>query len=460
MNAFLVQLHEITSDLDSSNLSELTFLCKDLIPQQPSKGKQDIDLLKMLMQMSHIDENNTSLIEELLFHLKRYDLLSKHFKLTSKTVAERLNNPTTAHISPYRCLLYNLGNLVPDSKVTEIKSQYNGIISKPRLEKVTSLWDLFIELERKDKISKDNVSFLTQMSQYVDDDKFMELITTYEKEIAAAAPGSINTDDSHGEPTSTTQESELSGTVYTMNSPTRGICLIINNFDFSEARCNPGQEDFKDRRGTKIDEESLQDVFSKLGFQVEIKNDLKGYEMLQTIKLYSEINHEQNNCFICCVLSHGDQGIIYGTDGESVPIRNLTLSFSRSRCSTLTGKPKLFFIQACQGKKHHQLVPLQTDACNASADCCNISKNLIPDEPDFLLGMPTTLQCVSFRDPICGSWYIQSLCKQLHQSYQSKKDIISTLTKVNQELSRKQAGNFSATQMPEPWTTLTKKLVF
>ncbi|KAG9465556.1 hypothetical protein GDO78_018095, partial [Eleutherodactylus coqui] len=251
----------------------------------------------------------------------------------------------------------------------------------------------------------------------------------------------------------------LSSAFYKMNHKRRGICLIISNLNFSKARENPGQEDFTDRKGTKKDEESLYKVFTMLGFQVDTKEDLEGNEIIQTINSYRERNHEENDCFICCILSHGDKGIIYGTDGQSVPIRDLTSCFCRTQCSTLNGKPKLFFIQACQGKAHQQLVPLQTDACNASVGR-RFSMCLIPDEPDFLLGMATTFRYVSYRDPYHGSWYIQSLCKQLHKSYQSNEDIISILTKVNQELSQKRAKNINVTQMSEPWTTLTRKLVF
>ncbi|CAN2389148.1 Caspase-8 isoform X1 [Pristimantis euphronides] len=450
-------LYKITEELESSNTSELTFLCQDLIPKQPRNGKEDTHLFTLLHEMNYIDENNTSLIEELLFYLKRYDLLLKHFKVTKSTMVERMKNPAMAQISPYRCLLHELGNLVPNSKVEEIKFNFTDILPQRTLEKVTSLWDLFIELEKKDKIKKENLNYLKQMSHYINDD-FKQLILEYEEKTAAAL-GSITTDDgSHTNSRCRTDESELSSAFYNMNSKTRGICLIISNHSFSKARRYPGQQHFKDRKGTKKDEESLCKVFSKLNFQVDIMEDLEGNQIVETINSYRDRNHTENDCFICCILSHGDRGIIYGTDGHSVPIRDLTGCFCNSQCSTLSGKPKLFFIQACQGKELQQLVPLHTDACNASAGN-SFSKCLIPEEPDFLLGMATTSLCVSYREPNHGSWYIQSLCKQLQEGHQSKDDIISILTKVNRELSQKHVHS-TVTQMPQPWTTLTRKLFF
>ncbi|XP_044160905.1 caspase-8-like [Bufo gargarizans] len=181
MTDFITLLHEICSQLESSNISELTFLCKDLIPQKFCNGKQDTDLFIILYERCYIDENNTSLIEELLFYLKRYDLLQKHFNVSTNTMVERLKNPAMAKISPYRHLLYELGNLVSNSKLVEVKRNFTDILPKVTLEKVTNLWDLFIEFEKKDMIRKDNLDYLKQMSEYVEDENFKELILSYEK---------------------------------------------------------------------------------------------------------------------------------------------------------------------------------------------------------------------------------------------------------------------------------------
>ncbi|KAM4026427.1 caspase-8 isoform 2-T4 [Anomaloglossus baeobatrachus] len=456
MDPFTEKLFEISKQFDSGNSSELAFLCKDL-SRRSCSGKKDIDIFIFLQQMGYIDENNTRLIEELLFYLNRYDLLLKHFQLKPSTMKERLKEPGMAQISPYRCLLCKLNNVIPNSKLEEIKRNIT-LIPKATVEKVESLLDVFNELEKKDLINEDNVDYLEEMSLYLKEEEFSKLISEYQKRNAAVVSDVRNTDE-HKSPTHKKEKNELSCPFYDMNNMKRGICLIISNYDFSKARENPGQQDFNDRQGTQKDEESLSIIFSKLGFEVHRKRDLEGEKIFQTVNSYKGNNHGESDCFICCVLSHGDRGTISGTDGQSVPIRDLTFCFCSSQCPTLVGKPKLFFIQACQGKEHQQLVSLQTDAC-IDSEGCNSSMDLIPDEPDFLLGMATTLHCVSYRHPKHGSWYIQSLCEHLHKSYESQEDIISTLTKVNHELSQKQADNFNATQMPQPWTTLTRKLVF
>lgn len=58
----------------------------------------------------------------------------------------------------------------------------------------------------------------------------------------------------------------------------------------------------------------------------------------------SEEDHRNSACFACILLSHGEENLIYGTDGMT-PIKDLTGHFRGDRCKTLLEKPKLFFIQ-------------------------------------------------------------------------------------------------------------------
>ena len=50
-----------------------------------------------------------------------------------------------------------------------------------------------------------------------------------------------------------------------------------------------------------------------------------------------------------CILSHGESGVVFGTDGRPVKIEDLETLFDGQQCNQLVGRPKLFLIQACQG---------------------------------------------------------------------------------------------------------------
>lgn len=87
-------------------------------------------------------------------------------------------------------------------------------------------------------------------------------------------------------------------------------------------------------------------------------------------------------------------------------------------CVSLVEKPKLFFIQACQGNKEQK--PVEIDGKEEGDDddyICSDARvtESIPNGADFLLGMATVPSYVSFRDKTKGTWYIQSLCQNLIQ---------------------------------------------
>ncbi len=66
--------------------------------------------------------------------------------------------------------------------------------------------------------------------------------------------------------------------------------------------------------------------------------------MLSVCVSVSEEDHSESSCFACVLLSHGEEGMVYGTDG-AMPIKSMTSLFKGDVCKSLVGKPKLFFIQ-------------------------------------------------------------------------------------------------------------------
>lgn len=56
------------------------------------------------------------------------------------------------------------------------------------------------------------------------------------------------------------------------------------------------------------------------------------------------MDHSDADCLVIVVLTHGDKGLIYARDRYYSPDL-LWKSFSGKNCPSLSGKPKLFFIQ-------------------------------------------------------------------------------------------------------------------
>ena len=53
-------------------------------------------------------------------------------------------------------------------------------------------------------------------------------------------------------------------------------------------------------------------------------------------------DHRNRDCFAVAVLTHGDDGVLYGTD-RTISIDNFLKPIKD--CTTLTGKPKIFIFQ-------------------------------------------------------------------------------------------------------------------
>ena len=129
--------------------------------------------------------------------------------------------------------------------------------------------------------------------------------------------------------------------MYSMTHSPRGEAFIINNKKFLK---ESGMQKYP-RKGTDVDRDALYELFTALGFNTTVYNDQATEQIMELVRRYASMDHSKHDCIICAVLSHGEEGLFYGTDG-TIPIKELTSVF-RGR---LPGKPKLFFFQACQGR--------------------------------------------------------------------------------------------------------------
>ncbi|XP_066521308.1 caspase-8-like [Hoplias malabaricus] len=251
---------------------------------------------------------------------------------------------------------------------------------------------------------------------------------------------------------------------YKMSSDPCGICVIFNNVNFI-----PG---FKERKGSDRDEESLKYVFNRLKFTVEVYKDRTAQQMRDDLKRLSQTPHT-GDCFVCCILSHGCSEGVHGTDGGIIKNEEIFGPFKGTSCPSLASKPKVFFIQACRGEEYQ--LPFEIEADNLEVDEAEeeaeyemdmVKMISIPADADFLVARSTVKGFFSLRNILSGSWFIQSLCKQLEHHCPKSEDVLSILTCVNREVSRQAANvmvrqrRITAKQMPVQKVTLRKKLVF
>ena len=130
-----------------------------------------------------------------------------------------------------------------------------------------------------------------------------------------------------------------------------GYALIINNRKF-EGVTEDGFH-LNERRGSDIDLRRLGDLWQQLGFVVEKHENLTARQILLVVKdIAAKINkNRESSCFVCCIMTHGTMGKIYGSDSNYIDIKYIIDLFKEVNCPALGGKPKLFFINACRGRK-------------------------------------------------------------------------------------------------------------
>ncbi|CAL8345369.1 unnamed protein product [Boreogadus saida] len=271
---------------------------------------------------------------------------------------------------------------------------------------------------------------------------------------------------------------DLDAKKYPMPGPQRGYCLIVNNFDFSHS-----SPYLSNRTGTDIDAESLRRVSTWLGFQVEVVQDATREEMLSSMRELARRDHSGMDCVACVVLSHGLKGGVYGVDGGVFWLEELTECLNGVQCPSLIGKPKLFFIQACQGIEEKKAVPvpvdgptrpevsdqtdrpsgpgvnIQTDGpcspCDIYSDAV-VASGSLPSMADLLIVMSTP-PYVPGRNPENGTLFIQSLCQNLERFVPRHNDLVSILKEVIQDVRN---NTNSDIWRPIYFTTLRKLVVF
>ncbi|XP_037117115.1 caspase-3-like [Syngnathus acus] len=239
---------------------------------------------------------------------------------------------------------------------------------------------------------------------------------------------------------------------YKMDYPNMGICLIINNKNFDKSTR------MSTRNGTDVDAAFAMKTFKELGYTIKVATDQTVKQMMSLLLSVSQEDHSCNASFVCVLLSHGEEGVIFGTDGFEM-LENLTKPFKGHRCKTLVGKPKLFFIQACRGSELDGGTGLQADSVEEQ------TSERIPVEADFLYAYSTAPGYYSWRNTQNGSWFMQALCEML-QRFKGELELMQIMTRVNYKVATHFESNSclpgftGKKQIPCIVSMLTKDLYF
>ena len=201
----------------------------------------------------------------------------------------------------------------------------------------------------------------------------------------------------------------------------------------------------------KKDEDGLNVLFTTLGFNVKVHQNLTAKEIISTVESYSKMNHEQK-VFFLIILSHGtlveNKEAVIGTDGKEVEVRFLQSFFFATKCPSLQNVPKIFMIDACRGGK------TENSSSKSIGDSfktpISTAKSIgVADTADFAIIFASTYGNAAFVTPNKGSYFTQTFVKVTTTVSPE-----TPFTKIIQEV-RGRVKTLSKTQTVELMETLT-----
>ena len=133
----------------------------------------------------------------------------------------------------------------------------------------------------------------------------------------------------------------------------RGLCIFINNVVFGERIGD--SESFSEcriRLGAGHDTTKITEAIKHLDMKFIYKENLKASDIEKLLNEYRDLVNSKKDAYhslIVIISSHGDEGIILGTDENPVDVRTkIVKPFHNTMCTGLQGSPKIFIINACR----------------------------------------------------------------------------------------------------------------
>lgn len=242
---------------------------------------------------------------------------------------------------------------------------------------------------------------------------------------------------------------------YRMNSSPRGFALVISNVTFDPC----GAPDLDPRKGGEVDDEVLRKVFTELDYLVTVHKDLTAQGMRTCIENFCRRpDHRTVDSCVVCLLSHGVEGAIYGTDGQLLQLDWVFKAFDNANCPLLQNKPKMFFIQACRGEDMDcgvEQIDGPTRTCSPSCEQRDAGREgqgdadsrqrrdmgrpriKLPQRSDMICGYASLKGTAAMRNTKRGSWFIQELNTALRLSAKDK-HLADILVQVNRHVKERE----------------------
>ncbi|XP_039073773.1 CASP8 and FADD-like apoptosis regulator isoform X4 [Hyaena hyaena] len=305
-------IYQVEEALDEDEKEMILFLCRDIAADiVPLNVRDLLDILNDRGKLSAMG------LAELLYRVRRFDLLKRILKMDKRAVeAHLLRHPQL--VSDYRVLMTKIGEDLEKSDVSSLLFLMRDYMGRSKGAKDRSFLDLVIELEKLNLIAPDQLDLLEKCLKNIHRIDLKTKVQKYKQ--SESVKTSIQ--ESGTAPPQHVQER------YRMQSKPLGICLIID--------CIGNNTEF------------LRDTFTSLGYEVQYFLYLKMDSIIDILRRVACMpQHQDYDSFVCVLVSRGGSHSVFGVDQSQpgFPLDQIRKMFMGDACPSLLGKPKLFFIQ-------------------------------------------------------------------------------------------------------------------
>ncbi|XP_076026116.1 CASP8 and FADD-like apoptosis regulator [Genypterus blacodes] len=448
-NSQLLQtVSTITEALSGYECRSLSYLCGSLDTDSTVTGVKE--MLKSKVTSSEMDK---LLLLELLFELRRFDLLRNVFG-TSRDEVERTLRHRKA-LSRFKVLMTNVSEDMASEDLNSMKFLLSSTLPRERIENAKNFLDVIVELEKLDKISSERVDLIEECLRNIGRVDLAKKVHLYQRSgenlqqqppqhitqqprprvpVSIAAPipcyswrpprQEQSNHHTVGKPQFTerkpahvNREPHLQSALdqYNLSAACRGVCVIID--------C------------VGNDGEMLEHAFKDLGFVVTLHMWLSVDNILTELRrVFKKIETHNADSFICCIISRGTSTNLLGTDSHctGLCLDRVRRLFTAEECRMLVGKPKLFFIQSysvpevqAHPRPAYRDEDLETDGFSGPPEC-----ELIPTDADVFWSHCWTDER-QLEQNTHHSVYLKALTDSLHKGQRRKTHLVDVHLEVN-----------------------------
>ncbi|NXO73483.1 CFLAR regulator, partial [Phainopepla nitens] len=417
--AFLI--HQIQEELDKEEEEMVVFLCRDLAPDLATANLKEI-----LVALNEREKLTPVGLSELLYRVKRFDLLRRILN-TEKTTVEAHLARNLRLIPDYRVLMVEINENLEKDEVGSLGFLLRDYAPRMKMAKDKSFLALIIDLEKLNLVGPNQLDLIENCFRSIHRIDLIRKIQKYKHEAAVSSvhsqPVYVNAHQAslpnlnlidppyH----SGVSIQEMSDDSYTIQSQPSGICLIID--------CIGNDTDM------------LEETFRGLGYDIHCHRYLNINSMNQTLLEVARWQKHRNcDSFVCVLVSRGNSQSIFCTDHtfSGFPLEQIKKYFTADSCPGLLGKPKLFFIQSYVVAENEQectsLLEVDGNGENISAEVT------IPHAADIFWSHCKVAVSALEQFPASSSYYLRCLAELLRNPYKRKLCILAIHMELNKKV--------------------------